>query len=140
MDLKEFPKIPMKPEHVSIFKGYTFGQTYQFESEGLKYYLQDIFKNENKPPEFTLKPHSRRLLVIKSKTKNLVFESFYSIGEGSVLRDFDSVRWRRQWTGKMFKNRPPVIFGFLYESYKCEDIDFLKLPKSRILISCDNRG
>ncbi|EMS88521.1 hypothetical protein LEP1GSC074_3321 [Leptospira noguchii str. Hook] len=40
----------------------------------------------------------------------------------------------------MFKNRPPVIFGFFYEDYKCEDIDFLKLPKSGILISCDNRG
>ncbi|MCH1911743.1 hypothetical protein L9Z41_04010 [Leptospira noguchii] len=46
IDLKEFPKIQMKPEYVSMFKGYTFGQTYQFESEDLKYYLQDIFKNE----------------------------------------------------------------------------------------------
>ncbi|MGE8711862.1 hypothetical protein [Leptospira interrogans] len=154
MDLKEFPNIKMKPEYVSMFKGYTFGQTYQFESEGLKYYLQDIFKNENQPFEFTpkphssdnqpfqftLKPHFRRLLVIKSKTKDLVFETFYSIGEGSFLIDLDSIGWRRQWTGRMFKDRPSVIFGFLYESYKCEDIDFLKLPYSKITISCDNRG
>ncbi|EMO30106.1 hypothetical protein LEP1GSC170_1426 [Leptospira interrogans serovar Bataviae str. HAI135] len=40
----------------------------------------------------------------------------------------------------MFKNSPSIIFGFFYEDYKCEDIDFLKLPKSGILISCDNRG
>nr|WP_025185655.1 hypothetical protein [Leptospira interrogans] len=141
MDLKEFPKIPMKPEHVSMFKGYTFGQTYQFESEGLKYYLQDIFKNEIlSSREVTSRLHSRRLLVIKSKTKDLVFETFYSSHTGSVFIDLDSVGWRRQWTGRMFKNKPPVIFGFFSESYTCEDIDFLKLPQSGILISCDNRG
>ncbi|OOV49996.1 hypothetical protein B1J94_03585 [Leptospira kirschneri serovar Grippotyphosa] len=70
----------------------------------------------------------------------MVFETFYSLHTGSTFVDLDSVRWRRQWTGKMFKNRPPVIFGFFYEDYKCEVIDFLKLPKSGILISCDNRG
>ncbi|QCO40227.1 hypothetical protein E4413_04240 [Leptospira interrogans] len=141
MDLKEFPKIPMKPEHVSMFKGYTFGQTYQFESEGLKYYLQDIFKNEIlSSREVTSRLHSRRLLVIKSKTKDLVFETFYSSHTGSIFIDLDSVGWRRQWTGRMFKNRPPVIFGFLSDSYKCEDIDFLKLSRSIIRIHCDNRG
>ncbi|ULH30483.1 hypothetical protein [Leptospira weilii] len=136
IDLKEFPNIKMKPEHVSIFKGYTFGQTYQFESEGLKYHVQDILKsNEVK---------CRRLLVIKSKTKDLVFENLYSKErEGASFVDLGFVgtgnhQWG-QWTGKMFKNRPPVIFGFLYESFTCEDIDFLKLPASRIRVSCDSR-
>ncbi|EMN50874.1 hypothetical protein LEP1GSC088_2980 [Leptospira interrogans str. L1207] len=132
--LKEFPNIKMKPEYVSRFKGYTCGQTYQFESEGLKYYLQDIFENEILASrEVTSRLHSRRLLVIKSKTKDLVFETFYSLHTGSTFADLDSVGWRRQWTGRMFKNKPPVIFGFFYEDYKCEVIDFLKLPKAESL-------
>ncbi len=44
-----------------------------------------------------------------------------------------------QWTGKLFKDYPPVLFGFVWQSFGCDNIDIIQLPLTTIPILCDNR-
>jgi hypothetical protein len=44
-----------------------------------------------------------------------------------------------QWTGKLFKNKPPVILGFQYVAFGCPGITFLSPTEKDIYIYCDNR-
>jgi hypothetical protein len=45
-----------------------------------------------------------------------------------------------QWTGKLFKNSPPVYFGFTYAGDGCPWISKIELVEdNRIFINCDNR-
>ena len=44
-----------------------------------------------------------------------------------------------QWTGKLFKNKENVIFGFQYHSFSCPYITVLSKKPAQIEINCDNR-
>jgi hypothetical protein len=51
----------------------------------------------------------------------------------------DSANIREQWTGRLFKNKPPVSFGFEYQSFGYHGITLLSETEKEIWISCDNR-
>ncbi|EKR98682.1 hypothetical protein LEP1GSC125_2245 [Leptospira mayottensis 200901122] len=101
---------------------YSKGDSYKYETGDLQYFAQDLVKDN--------RVFARRLLVMDRRTKNKVYEAVYS---GS-LAPFD-----HQWTGRLFKNKPKVIFGFEYISFGCDSITFLESSEEAIHIDCDNR-
>jgi len=44
-----------------------------------------------------------------------------------------------QYIGRLFKNKPPVAFGFMWESFGCPKIHFLGKEELPIIVLCDNR-
>ena len=85
---------------------------------------------------------ARRLLVVDSKTKEIIIDKLYSSSEGTSptplnYEEGDDVV--NQWTGKLFKNKPQVIFGFLYESFGCPGISIIDKSNEEIYLQCDNR-
>jgi hypothetical protein len=44
-----------------------------------------------------------------------------------------------QWMGKLFKNKPEVIFGFEWVSFGCPGIIYINSRDKYIQINCDNR-
>lgn len=44
-----------------------------------------------------------------------------------------------QFVGSLFKNKPPVSFGYMWESFDCPKIHFLDKDELPIYIQCDNR-
>ncbi|AVV78906.1 hypothetical protein [Leptospira santarosai] len=143
----------------TAWSGYSFGKAYQFDSAPLRYYLQDLFKYDERyyiqnlkydDPNRSLfervELNCRRLIVINTKTKEIIVEKFYCESEGAgfaplkVVGDVDKYWYQRyQWTGEIFKDRPPVIFGFLFVRFGCPSIDFLERSESYVRIHCDNR-
>ncbi|EMM84997.1 hypothetical protein LEP1GSC039_0256 [Leptospira santarosai str. 2000027870] len=132
----------------TAWSGYSFGKAYQFDSAPLRYYLQDLFKYDDlsRPASERDEPDCRRLIVINTKTKEIIVEKFYCKGEGAgfaplkVVGDVDKYWYQRyQWTGEIFKDRPPVIFGFLFVRFGCPSIDFIEQSENSVRINCDNR-
>lgn len=115
------------------------GDVFTYEKDGLLYLIQNIMIDQT--------ISGRRLFVFNehARTQTLITERTYAGSEGAslaplhlasnpgILSDID------QWAGKLFKGRPPVVFGFMYFSFSCPPIEFITSPGNRIYISCDNR-
>ncbi|AVQ10677.1 Uncharacterized protein XB16_0330 [Leptospira santarosai] len=163
IDPKELSTFKIKVKYApgydpTAWSGYSFGKAYQFDSAPLRYYVQDLLKYDERyyiqnlkydDPNRSLfervELNCRRLIVINTKTKEMIFEKFYCESEGESLIPLNVVGhakdWRSetQWTGEIFKDRPRVIFRFLYSSFGCPSIDFLEQSESYVRINCDNR-
>lgn len=137
---KYFPYPATKSDSIKHSHGYgvfAFGNTYKFESEGFQFFIQDFVEGND---QFK----ARLLVVIRSETKEIVCEKFYSDSEGTGLAPLQlgnagSTYGVEQWTGKLFKNKPPVVFGFEYHSFGCPAISFLDKSENDMYIKCDNR-
>jgi len=107
--------------------------TYSAKFENLTYYLQD-YKGEYGISK-------RQLAVVKDN--KVIFEKTYTTGEGAEFSPLNFINnneyndW--QWTGRLFKNKPPVVFGFVSESFGCPSITFLDSSYPDIYTDCDNR-
>ncbi|MDI7190104.1 hypothetical protein [Leptospira santarosai] len=124
---KYFPSNKVETKDVYFTESeYSKGDTYQYETDELQYFLQELVKNND--------VRAKRLLVMNSRTNSKVYEEVYSLGEGDSFASLDGQR-----TGKLFKNKPKVIFGFKHRSFGCESIEFLKSSEKGIQIDCDNR-
>ncbi|UZN06465.1 hypothetical protein M5D10_11625 [Leptospira santarosai] len=147
IDPKKLSTFKIKVKYATKLSGYSFGKAYQFDSAPLRYYLQDLFEYDDLGrPAFILgQPNCRRLIVINTKTKEMIFEKFYCVHEEPSLVPLNVVghakdwRSKTQWTGEIFKDRSPVIFGFLFVRFGCPSIDFLERSESYVRIHCDNR-
>jgi len=132
---KDFPSKPLKGEDQKTLKGTSKGTTYAFKTANYDYFLQDYL--DNRKILF-----GRRLLVTDAKTKEIIIEKLYSQSEGtspSPLNYEESPEAINQWTGKLFKNKPEVVFGFLYESFGCPGISIIDKSNEEIYLQCDNR-
>ncbi|WP_405399207.1 hypothetical protein [Maribacter sp. Asnod2-G09] len=84
------------------------------------------------------------LIIINTQTKES-FEIYQEEGESSGKADLnleDAVSEHSenyQYIGNLFKNKPPVVFGFMWESFGCSQIQFLDKNELPIGILCDNR-
>lgn len=130
INAKDFPKLSKAKLNNN---GYKAGNYYRFKSDAITYYLRD-FLSENK----VVKRHF--IAVGKSMITEKVFEE----SEGTSLAplnfvDNDANSTKEQWTGKLFKNKPLVIFGFNYLSFDCPSIILLDKTSAEISINCDNR-
>jgi len=107
--------------------------TYQAKLENLVYYIQD-YKGEYGISK-------RQLAVVKGN--KVTFTKTFTTGEGAEFSPLNFINnneyndW--QWTGRLFKNKPPVVFGFVSESFGCPSITFLDSSYEDIYLNCDNR-
>ncbi len=115
---------------------FTLGKTYQSQYENMTYYLQDYLEEQNIV--------ERRLVVINDHQKKIAEKTFSLAdsdgGEFFPLYGIDADNANIfQWTGHLFKGRPPVIFGFIAYSFGCPSISFLDKNEKNLPINCDNR-
>lgn len=132
---KEFPSRPLKNEDKKLLKNTAIGNTYAFKTNSYLYFLQDYTDNRKNL-------YARRLLVTDPKTKDIIIEKLYSPSEGttpSPLNYEEGDDIVNQWTGKLFKDKPEVVFGFLYESFGCPGISLIDKSNEEIYLQCDNR-
>ncbi|MDR3024894.1 hypothetical protein [Chryseobacterium sp.] len=112
------------------------GKTYQSQYENLTYYLQDYLEEGNIV--------DRKLVVINDRKEKIAEKTFSLAGSdgGEFLplygTDADEANIF-QYTGHLFKGKPPVIFGFLVQSFGCPSIGFLDKKEKDFPINCDNR-
>lgn len=135
IDKKQFPLAKMSKKTLLLPKGYKHGGSYTFAKDSLQYYVQDFSQ------EYWVV--ARRLLVIHSKTGKVIFERVYELSEGTGMAPLNNtnpdVGNDIQWTGILFKNKAPVIFGLQYFSFGCPEISFLDKKEKDMYINCDNR-
>lgn len=109
------------------------GDTYHAKYRDMDYYLQDL-KDEYGIAE-------RQLAVVKNK--KVFFTKTITKGEGAEFKSLNFIESNDyddfQWTGNLFKNKPPVVFGFVSESFGCPNITFLDSSYDDIYLNCDNR-
>lgn len=128
IESKNFPTMPINAADASMIRNYQSiaGSHYFYKHDNLLYYLQEFVKGGG--------VDAMRLLVLNAKTKEFICERIYFDSEGGYLASITS-----QWTGKLFKNKPPVIFGFEHFSFGCSGIVVLKSKENDMVINCDNR-
>jgi hypothetical protein len=122
-----------------IEAGYTCTSedVYSFKTKEYIYYLMNY-----KTPAG---PVGHYLLVMKKRTNEILYEQVYMESESTALTLLNSIETEEdnvlyeQWTGEVFKNKPPVVFGFEYYSFGCPVISFLNKSEPDIYINCDNR-
>jgi hypothetical protein len=107
---------------------YEVSSEYEFISDEHHLFIQDITIKES---QWT---SAKRLIVVDAKSKKVTKEKIFYNGESATFAPLQN-----QWTGKLFKNKPPVIFGFQYISFGCPHLTFLDNISSDIYINCDNR-
>jgi hypothetical protein len=150
-----FPKVQIRPEDTAQFRrqlnstpvqispGDTAtlnkyrcveGDVYSYETDGMQYFVKEFFSDQD--------IYMRQFLVIDLKTKEIIFQMIFYHHESAQPSSLNSVddKFIKQWTGKLFKNRPTVILGFESVSYCCERIIFLSSTEKDIYIKCDNRN
>lgn len=132
---KDYPSKPMKKEDRALLKSTVAGNTYLYNTATYQYFLQDYLDSDKII-------YARRLLVTNSKTKEIIIEKLYSQSEGTSPAPLNGENGDHsfdQYTGKLFKNKPPVVFGFQYESFGCPAISLIDKSNEDIYIQCDNR-
>ncbi|WP_431609116.1 hypothetical protein [Chryseobacterium sp. 'Rf worker isolate 10'] len=112
------------------------GKTYQSQYENMTYYLQDYLEEGNTV--------ERKLAVINDRKEKIAEKTFSLAGSdgGEFLPlygiDADEANVF-QYTGHLFKGKPPVIFGFIAQSFGCPSVSFLDQKEKDFPINCDNR-
>lgn len=136
VDKLNLPKSKMMKAQKTFLKNHTCGNKYVFEENGFKYMIQEYL--------FEANLNARRMVIEDIKTKKIVCERFFRDSEGASLAplnytDLENILQIDQWTGVLFKDKPPVVFGFLYQSFGCPAITFLNATMEDVYIRCDNR-
>ncbi|WP_378184184.1 hypothetical protein [Aquimarina sp. SS2-1] len=111
-------------------------QIYNFSKDSLDYFMLDIGTKE--------KNSLRQLVVFDKSSKVHIIDMYFNEGEGRSYTPMaihgDNERLEtEQMTGKLFKDRPSVFFGFLYHSFGCSKINFIDKDKNFVRLRCDNR-
>ncbi|MBS7231704.1 oxidoreductase [Flavobacterium psychroterrae] len=135
VSIKEYPSKSIKKEDLADLKNKPLGNTYAYKTDSFEYFLQEYLNNLKEVG-------SRRLIVIDSKTKKIIIEKMFIEGESlsaAPLNYQNGDNVAIQYTGKLFKNKPPVVFGFAYESFGCSAISLIDKSNEDIYIQCDNR-
>lgn len=88
--------------------------------------------------------NDNHLIILNSKTRTIMYDYSYVEDEGSsvspAIMEGQKIEYDyTQWTGQLFKDKPPVVFGFMYGSFGCESINFIDKTEKSIYILCDNR-
>jgi hypothetical protein len=112
-----------------------------YAQDGFDYYVQDgIYEND---PQGYSNIDVRHLVVTDSRN-NVVTDLYIKASESSspaTLNNFSNPDETTvvQYTGTLFKDKPPVILGLEWASFGCVSIEFLSPDEPEIYINCDNR-
>lgn len=87
---------------------------------------------------------ARQVLVLSSDSGNVLLNKIFFDTEGSYLENLNQLvketpQIDRQWTGKLLKYQPEVIYGFLGMSFDCPSVYFLDGSGKSLKVECDNR-
>lgn len=111
------------------------GNTFQAQYENLNYYLQDYVENEAVT--------ERKLVVINEKNEKIFEKTISNAGMDAELAPLNGIDTDAantiQWTGYLFKGKPPVFFGFIAPYAGCPSISFIDKTEKDFIINCDNR-
>ncbi|PXZ07391.1 hypothetical protein DKK70_05935 [Gilliamella apicola] len=111
---------------------------YLAQAHGLHYYLWTSGKSSWDPDYY---PKCEGLVVKNDKNKILLDEVLTQAYSSLPLNGKDKDHeYKKQWTGKLFKNKPLVVFGF-FSRMGCPVIDFIdsSFPSYDIRLRCDSR-
>lgn len=127
-------------ENLAITNKNVQANAYKYEADGYQYFVKSFFIKNEEYNEVI----ARRLLIFKSDSRELVCEKTYIESDGTTPTPLNYIEGNQnkgvyQWTGKLFKDKPPVIFGFEYASFGCPEITFLSKSEGDLYINCDNR-
>ncbi len=134
----QFPSIKVNVTDFNkpyLFKKLDTLQYYSFVNEDYAYFLKIKDKEDMYEQVFHL--------VIKQKEK-IVYNGFFHSSESMTpvplaFQQKEDNQHYEQWTGKLFKSKPPVIIGFMNYSFNCSNIDFLEPTYNSVWIKCDAR-
>ena len=129
----DFPNVILKKEDYFEFKKNDNSsiETYKFiaKQNDLILYLK---KRENSIQ-----------IAITSKSNKLLFENVFYTSDGIEFSPFnfntEKEQYEVQFIGKIFKNLPPVFFGFMDYYFGCSEINVIDKTNETIEILCDNR-
>lgn len=138
---EEFPRTKSSLAEVTRHQKVLAGPAYLAESDQFQFYIEDYLDQYN--TAFIL---DRHLIVVSKANNKVVKEAVYSSSEGTTsaplnfgINNSNYSDVKAQWTGKLFKNEPAVIFGFEWFSFGCPRIEFIQPKYKGLPIYCDNR-
>ncbi|MFM7766242.1 MAG: hypothetical protein ACKO9S_00110, partial [Bacteroidota bacterium] len=105
---------------------FTLGDVYMSNLDTLDFYTRELFINGVLS--------GKNLLVLHHTTGKTLIQYTYLNGESTQLAEPDY-----QFAGILFKNQPPVIMGFTWESFGCPIIQSIAPDKKTVVVRCDNR-
>ena len=109
-------------------------ETYQFELDDMTIYLQNIGLNGNLS--------GRHIAIVKSN--EIITEFYFRGSEGGSPSPLNGIHpdygpYLYQFAGQLFKDKPPMILGFMSHSFGCPGIHSIEKESHSIYINCDNR-
>ena len=145
IDSNNLPSVQTDVKIDSIVQWYMKGDIYAFKSGEFQYFIQNLLCVNN--ISNNIYTCARHLLIVNVKNGIVVAEKVFKYSESTSLAPLNFVEADYdygeeqiiQWTGYLFKNKHPVIFGFEYFSFGCPYIMFLNPLENDIYINCDNR-
>ncbi len=156
MPVKDFPATPTDAKTYSAIntqlREFIFGNNFsitdkqvlttafKYEGEGFRYFIKSFSLKREEYTEVL----ARHLLIFKAGTQELVCERTIVQSDGIRPVPLNHVEYSHgnatyQWTGKLFKDQPPVIFSFESFSFGCPEITVLDKACTDVYIYCDNR-
>lgn len=132
-DMSELPKEDLPPSAA----GATYsGKVYVAEHNFLLYMVQRMTDRNGL--------EGYRLVVSKLHQGNTLFDHCFIDTESTFLHSLNGVNHDyvpeiHQYTGKLFKDMPPMVYGFMGSVYGCDNIHFLKPNSPTLGVSCDKR-
>jgi hypothetical protein len=132
----DFPSMTLGIDNWYRTVEYVAGDVFQFKADGFHYFVQDLKLSNGIA--------GRRLVVIETQTNKSVCERYYYESESASMVPLNFVEPENentifQWTGRLFVNKPAVIFWFQYHTFGCPGITVLNQSELDIPINCDNR-
>ncbi|EKQ92871.1 hypothetical protein [Leptospira borgpetersenii] len=112
-------------------------QTYLYETNTYQIFIKDYTEPNDRQIQ------DRHLIVIDKKKDSAVLERMFNEREGTVIaslnfgiNDPEVPNSKEQWIGKLFKDKPEVIFRFAWYSFSCPHIDFVNPQDKYVGINC----
>ncbi|AXR69855.1 hypothetical protein DPV73_14055 [Leptospira mayottensis] len=113
-------------------------QTYLYETNTYQIFIKDYTEPNDR------RVQDRHLIVIDKKKDSAVLERMFSERrEGTAIAslnfgiDYPEVpNSKNQWIGKLFKDKPEVIFGFEWNDFSCPVIYFVNPQDKDVTINC----
>ncbi|WP_439131158.1 SH3 domain-containing protein [Polaribacter sp.] len=128
-----FPKKISEDQKKKIIDTYTFTYSkYKYYVQNYGYKRGEYFVTEN-----------RNLIIQDTIFKKITSEIKTENGESTYLNALSTnknkIDYYKAWTGNIFKNKPPIIYGLETHSFGCSKIKFIENKVAPIEILCNNR-
>lgn len=110
-------------------------KSYMANANDMTFYVQDLVGSD-------MDTSIRELQVLDNKG-HTIFKKHLAHGELGMFAKLNNFhtdsRDKLQWAGRLFEALPPVVFGFEWFSFYCDELHFIVPEKEGIALKCDNR-